>query len=582
MPLVPKVRLSLPKTVYTAGESITATISDRDPARFYTWGWGMSNPVGEGFGTTIESPAPIPASTTTLTVPYNTTARADWLAKYGQFSVGVTIDEWTADPGSTPNYNSPTYVGPYNVSATVYPAGATVPTITSASLAEGTPSVTAAAIGRYVQGVSRLSWSINASSAAGIASYEITIDGTTYRSQTGTSGVLMNSGTRTVTTKVTDYAGNTQTRTDSIVVLAYTPPKITAFNAFRSTSGGAASETGTYVRATFTGTAASLVNGTQKNSTSWVIKTRVLNGTFANKGSGTSALAPSGTITPSGYDVNTSYEVRLELSDKLSTVAAVTYISKGGVVLDLGPGTVGIGKDWARGPLDVGGDGFFDGTVTATGLDLGAGPVQAGSVDATSLTQGGNNVVDTSLTSTTSRRGLIEIATQAEVDAGTDTARAVTPATLKASLELPAPLVDRGDSAFSFTFPAGSWGNIAGSTALTFGVLERPLMVEIRVEGIGGTTTGSSYAMLGAGCRGGLDLDPQVDQATGLQTFQGCPFTNIPDTSVGYNNPMSGTKIVTIPAGPLTDIRLWARRSAAIGTQRINYSSIIVTPIRWM
>lgn len=148
---------------------------------------------------------------------------------------------------------------------------------------------------------------------------------------------------------------------------------------------------------------------------------------------------------------------------------------------------------------------------------------------------------------------------------------------------LPVPIKDFGNDSFSFTFPAASWGIIAGSSDISFGVLPAKLEVELRVSGMLGTTTAAAYAMLGASCRGGLNLDPEIDQ-DGLGSFRATPYSNIPDAGGSqYNNPVYGTKRVVVPAGsPTTVFRLWARRNTANGTQRVQYSQLEAVPIRWV
>lgn len=570
----PKVSITLNKSSYLHGEEAVGTLTGKDPARFYTWGWGVSDAGGGGLGEVDNSVA---AGQTTISVVPNTYYSVQ---RYGQASFQMHVNEWTAQPPAQPTYTEPTYVGTVYAAAIYYKNTTVLPTIASAGLSEGNPKVTAAAIGGYVQGVSQLNWNIDASSPSNITSYEITIDGTVYRSQSGTSGVLATSGSKTITTKVTDGAGNVQTRTDTINVLAYAPPKITAFTAFRATSGGVENLTGTYVRMSFTGTASSLVVGTQKNSTSYVVKSRPLGGAYTDHASGTSNLAPTWTGTPAGFAVATSYEVRVTLSDKLSTVEAVTYISKGNIALDLGPNNAAVGKEWQRGTLDVGGDTFIDGTVTATGLDLGAGPVQAGSVDATSFTQDGNNVVDASLTATESRRGLIEIATQAEVDAGTDTTLAVTPSTLKSSLELPLPWVGNGSSAMSIA--STGWAGVPGATRLEWPARPRDLLVDVTFGAEGSASAG--YFMIGASIfnvAGTWSVAPEGPDPM-LSTYTNVYGLYAPFASTTQQSHISGSKSVIVPAGVGAVFQLAMRKSTAGATATLNYASIEVRPVRWV
>lgn len=152
-----------------------------------------------------------------------------------------------------------------------------------------------------------------------------------------------------------------------------------------------------------------------------------------------------------------------------------------------------------------------------------------------------------------------------------------------ATAGLPLPISDYGNDNFSFTFTAASWGVIAGSSEITFGALPAPMMVDLRYNAQAGTTTAAAYAMLGVACIGGLTLNPDVNQVTGVQDFRDTPFANTPDSGTAIQLPVVGLKRVIVPAGsPTTRFRLWARRNTANGTQRMNYSRVEAIPVRWM
>ncbi|MEV5068943.1 tail fiber protein [Microbacterium sp. LMI12-1-1.1] len=129
------------------------------------------------------------------------------------------------------------------------------------------------------------------------------------------------------------------------------------------------------MKLSFDGVASSLIVGTEKNATSFVIKTRPRGTeTWTQRAAGNDVLNVSYWVSASGFPVDTAYEARVELSDKLGTVAAVTFVSKAGILLDWGNGTMGVGKEWVQGTLDVEGD-----TYTSGKFD-GASAVIAGSI----------------------------------------------------------------------------------------------------------------------------------------------------------------------------------------------------------
>jgi microcystin-dependent protein len=362
--------ITAPKSAYFVGETIVVTMGTPSPGVFHTWSWGRGTPDGMGAGETLIDPVG-------TTFSRDTSTYGELAQKFGRVYVTITLDTWATNPNpdgifgnGDDNYTEANLIGSRALSFVVYPNAAT-PAITSLGLTEGNPAVTAAAIGGYVQGVSLLTWDITATGANGvdIASWELEVDGRIYRTKTGTTTPLEATGTVTVTARVTDITGRTATTTQDIAVLAYSPPKVTSFQAFRSISTGVADDNGSYGRLSFAATVSSLVVGTEQNVVGATIKTRPRGTTtWSTRYTASNlGLAPNAATTADNILANTAYEVRLDLFDKLTAVAAVTFISKGGVLLDLGEGTMGVGKEWQQGTLDVGGDVYADGKAIVSG-----------------------------------------------------------------------------------------------------------------------------------------------------------------------------------------------------------------------
>ena len=188
-------------------------------------------------------------------------------------------------------------------------------TITCAIPASVKPSISiavsdnngyASTYGAYIQGLScvKVTATVTLQYSATASGYDVTIDGKKYTAGTSASVVsdtLTSTGGLTITASVTDSRGRTASTTQSITVLAYSPPSITAFTAKRCDSSGNLSATGTYLKVTFSasitdfGTAASTANTaayklqykkttaasyTAVALTSYAGKFSVLNGTY--------------------------------------------------------------------------------------------------------------------------------------------------------------------------------------------------------------------------------------------------------------------------------------------------------------
>jgi hypothetical protein len=114
--------------------------------------------------------------------------------------------------------------------------------------------------GGYVQNKSTPKVTITAAGAQGssIRNYATTIDGDTYTAAEFTAPALKGSGTLTVKTTVTDSRGRTATTSESISVLAYTAPKVSALTVQRCNANGTATSNGAYLKATFSASITSL------------------------------------------------------------------------------------------------------------------------------------------------------------------------------------------------------------------------------------------------------------------------------------------------------------------------------------
>ncbi len=236
-----------------------------------------------------------------------------------------------------------------------------VPTFTALTAAETVTAVSTNA-GLFVQNLSRILFTITG--AAGIkgstiTGYQINYDGTISNTSSITSGAINKSGNISVTGTVTDSRGRTFSRTITVNLLAYAMPSVTGFDVTRANSDGTANPMGTYAKVVSTGTAQSLMNGTQKNTLTYVLYSRVRGTTpwTTKKTLLISGLSLNATDVFSGYTATSSYEWRLDITDKFNTTISLDLLSTGEVAMSWGKSGVGVGKVWEQGSLDVAGDG---------------------------------------------------------------------------------------------------------------------------------------------------------------------------------------------------------------------------------
>ena len=222
------------------------------------------------------------------------------------------------------------------------------PTFTSLTHSENIANVKTL-VGEYVQNMTRLNLAING--AAGtygstIRSYLITVSGHSVNSASGTSGVLSGSGSQTIVATVTDSRGRTATKSATINVIPYEPPKIESAFFARSEANREINPLGTYALVGFKGTVSELKVGTTiKNKLTYAIKSKQ-NGhsSYTTK---KTLTAPGTTVTTSDllsmYQADYSYDFILEVSDIFQTVSIVGILAMGVLLMQ-----------WAKDSLSIG------------------------------------------------------------------------------------------------------------------------------------------------------------------------------------------------------------------------------------
>lgn len=293
-------------------------------------------------------------------------------------------------------YNGSTYVGASTLQLSLAVPTNVVPSLT---VALSDPTNVSTTYGGYVQLRSKLKVALTASGAQGstIKTYSVKV-GSIYAgaSATGTTDYLPDAGTLTVTCSVTDSRGRTTTKTQSITVLAYARPTVSAITAARCNANGTANRAGTYGKVTFSGAVTSL---SAKNSAAYAVQYREV----GSEDWTTAGRPAAGEYTPTDVSVvfaadkSKRYEVRVVATDAWESVGsslrdlpaayALYHLAKHLL-------SVGLGRlcDKAN-AIQVGLDAYFDRDVQIDGtLTLGDGlstplPVESGGTGVATLAE---------------------------------------------------------------------------------------------------------------------------------------------------------------------------------------------------
>lgn len=235
-------------------------------------------------------------------------------------------------------YIGGTLIGTKKTTFTLVVPDSIVPTIPAVTFEEATQGV-AAKFGAFVRTRSTLSVSITAAGAqkSTIAAYRTTLNGAVYSGASFTTGTLNVAGSNTLTVTVTDSRGRTATVTKTVTVLAYDPPKLTAFSAERCTEDGSAAQMdGTRVRITASATASPVGN---KNDMACTVYYRTRGAeawaTAQNLIPLSYSIGVTNALLTQTFDALSSYELKISVTDAFYTVEQTAEIGTKQVMIDL-------------------------------------------------------------------------------------------------------------------------------------------------------------------------------------------------------------------------------------------------------
>lgn len=352
LPTIPRATQITSFPNFTIGNDINITLERKDP--------DFTNKLELKSGNTLIKTLTGIATSATLTLTeeekdllYSTTPNSSTQI----VTLHCTTYRGNSQIGSTVSSNS---------TATV--PSSIVPTFTSITATELSTNVSTI-VGAFVKTLSDIQLKINGASGAKsstINSYKINLNGVDYSSATANTGIINWSGTKTITATITDSRGRTAVKTLNISVLDYTKPNITQFRVDRCNSDGSLNAMGTYAKVSRIGSTTSL---NSKNNYSFKVYSRPksYNDWGAVKSSGTSNIGDvvmnhNDILTT--YDTISSFDFKIEFSDKFNLITVYFGLSTGAVVMSWSKVGLGVGKVHERGTLDVYGDVYIDGKLS--------------------------------------------------------------------------------------------------------------------------------------------------------------------------------------------------------------------------
>lgn len=299
--------------------------------------------------TSIDMGGSITISTPRASSSFTHTLTYKFINATGTIATGVTTSKaWTVPlslasqiPNATSGtctitcktYNGSTLIGTKTVTFTAKVPSSVVPSISSVAVAD-TNAAYSTQFGAFVQGKSKAKFTITAAGSYGstIKTYKTTIESKSYSGAAPTTAVLSGSGNITATITVTDSRGRSKSTTKTISVVAYSAPKITAFSVIRSNADGTSNNEGS--NATIE-VAFSIATANNKNTSSYTIEYKQINATtWTTLKSGTGYTFNQKVVTDAVFNVDSTYEIRLTVTDYFGKAQSIVDLSTAFTLLD--------------------------------------------------------------------------------------------------------------------------------------------------------------------------------------------------------------------------------------------------------
>lgn len=341
---------------FSATAGINVTLSGTYYGNVTASGSGTFNTIARA--STISSVTSSVSVNGTNAVTVNITRAASSFTHTVVFSFG-SYSKTTTDVGTSTSYAIPTSwlnaipnatSGTAKVTVTTY-SGSTkigsavsknftltvpatvVPSIFSVAVADTTTNQTT--FGSMVQNKSKAKLTITADGNLGstITAYKTVFESKTYTGATPTTSTITKSGTASASITVTDSRGRTASVTKTWTVVAYAAPKITSFTAARCLADGTENYEGTFAKLAFNFSISSV---NSKNTNTYTIEYKPQSGTtWTTLTNGTGYAVNTSIISATGlFDVDSSFDLRLSITDSFTTVRSTTEIPTAFTLLD--------------------------------------------------------------------------------------------------------------------------------------------------------------------------------------------------------------------------------------------------------
>lgn len=246
---------------------------------------------------------------------------------------------------SCSTYNGSTLIGTSTTTCTLtFKAADVAPSV---SIAASDPTGCLTTYGKFVKSKSKITVTLTNTFAFGatLSTTQITANGATYNASPVTTDFILSADNTSITARIVDSRGQVATASITIEIYDYTAPQINSYAVHRCKDDGTEDNTGAYFSVVYSITVTPLGNVNSKTLTAKYKKQSAQS--YASQNIPLSSYTETSVSAPIAADTNSTYNVRIELSDDFGTSFAELKLPTAATRMNWGAGVdggVAVGK----------------------------------------------------------------------------------------------------------------------------------------------------------------------------------------------------------------------------------------------
>ena len=301
------------------------------------------NRYNSGFTHTVK--VTCAGNTETLMTQGSTYPRLTWTPALATYAPLIKNSMSATATVSCSTYNGSTLIGTSTTTCTLtFKAADVAPSV---SIAASDPTGCLTTYGKFVKSKSKITVTLTNTFAYGatLSTTQITANGATYNESPATTNFVLSADNTSITARIVDSRGQVATASITIEIYDYTAPQINSYAVHRCKDDGTEDNTGAYFSVVYSITVTPLGNVNSKTLTAKYKKQSAQS--YASQNIPLSSYTETSVSAPIAADTNSTYNVRIELSDDFGTSFAELNLPTAATRMNWGAGVdggVAIGK----------------------------------------------------------------------------------------------------------------------------------------------------------------------------------------------------------------------------------------------